>query len=112
MESKASAKHIRISAQKMRLVTELIKNLSIDHALAVLWGLKNRKKAAEIVEKTLKSAVANFSVREPNIDTDQLKIKEIIVSSGPFIKRIRPRAQGRAMRILKKTAHLSVTITN
>jgi large subunit ribosomal protein L22 len=112
MEAQASAKHVRISARKMQLVATLVKTLPIDRALTILWGMRNRKKAAEIIEKTIKSAVANFSVKEPNVDTDQLRIKEIRVGSGPVLKRIRPRAQGRAYRIMKKTAHVTVVITN
>ncbi|MFP4521095.1 MAG: 50S ribosomal protein L22 [Fibrobacterota bacterium] len=109
-QAMAKAKFVRGSIKKARLVASLIRGKSANEALAILFGLRNKKKMAEAFEKTLKSAIANYSNQVPNGDIDALEIKEVRVDGGPVMKRIRPRAQGRAMRILKRTSHISMVL--
>lgn len=112
MEAKAKSSYAMISPLKVRLIADEIRNQPIDYALSFLTAMKNRKKAVEFVEKTLKSAIANFSVSNPDADTENLFVKEISVDGGPVHKRIRPRAQGRAFRRLKRTSHITVVLSN
>lgn len=114
MESVGKGKYLRCSARKVRTVADLIRNNSVDSAMAMLFSLAKTKKSAKIVDQVLKAAVANYKENNPDaqVDTDKLKIKSIIVDGGPHIKRIKARAQGRAFRINKKTCHLTVAVTD
>jgi len=98
----------------MRAVADLIRNNSVESALALLFALKKTKKSAKMVDKVLQSAVANF--RENNADkhveTNVLKIKTVTVDAGPHMKRIRARAQGRAFRINKRLCHITIAVTD
>ena len=97
MEAKAILKYTRISPRKIGIVLDLIRNKPVDLAMGIL---KNTPKAAcEELEKLLKSAVANAE-NNLNLDKNSLYISECFVCPGPILKRIRPRAQGRAYRIL------------
>ena len=107
MEAKASAKQIRISPQKARLVADLIRGKDVESALNTLRFMP--KKAARIIEKVVESAVANASQSEA-IDVDTLFVKKIFIDGGPMLRRIRPRAQGRATRILKRSSHITVVL--
>jgi large subunit ribosomal protein L22 len=107
MEVRAQAKYIRISPQKARLVTTVLKGKGVEEALAVLQFIP--KKAARLVRKVVESAVANAGQR-PQIDVDTLYIKRIYVDGGPTMKRYRPRAMGRATRILKRFSHITVVL--
>ncbi|UCG13038.1 MAG: 50S ribosomal protein L22 [Deltaproteobacteria bacterium] len=107
MEVKAVTRYLRISPHKARLVTELVKGKSVEEALTILNFA--RKKGASLVTKTLRSAVANAE-QNPNIDVDTLYIKRIFVDEGPTMKRWRPRAMGRATRILKRSSHITVVL--
>lgn len=107
MESKASAKHIRISPRKVRLVAENVKGQPVEKAINSLTFTP--KKAAECLLKVLKSAVANAE-QNPNVDVDTLYVKKISVDEGPTAKRWRPRAQGRAYRINKRTSHITIVL--
>jgi large subunit ribosomal protein L22 len=107
MEAKASAKYIRISPQKARLVVDLIRGKKIDEARRVL--LFTRKYAAGIVGQLLASAVANAK-QNRNIDENILYVKEIFVDQGPSLKRWRARAQGRAASIKKRMSHITVIL--
>jgi large subunit ribosomal protein L22 len=107
MESKAVAKHIRMSPQKVRLVADLIRGKKVQEARNVL--LYTRKYAAGIVANVLKSAVAN-ATQNPNIDENILYVKEIFVDQGPSLKRWRARAQGRAAGIKKRSSHITVIL--
>ena len=109
MESKAKTT-IRQSAKKVRFVLDEIKDLNIDDALAKLSFMN--KKAANAIFKTISSAVSNFYQLEENIDKDSLYIKEAFVDQGPTMKRFRPAAMGRAVRILKRTSNLTIVISN
>jgi len=107
MEAKAIAKYVRISPQKARLVVDLIRGKKAEEADTTL-GFTD-KKAAGIIRKVLKSAMAN-AVQNPNIDENVLYVREIFVDQGPTLKRWRARAQGRATPIKKKTSHITVVL--
>ncbi|MCP3851559.1 MAG: 50S ribosomal protein L22 [Gammaproteobacteria bacterium] len=107
METKAVAKYIRISPQKARLVADVIRGKNVETAITTLRFMP--KKAAKIIRKVVESAVANADQNEA-IDVDTLYVKDILVDGGPMLKRFRPRAQGRATRILKRTSHITVVV--
>ena len=107
MEAKAIAKHVRISPRKVKVVADLVRGKHVDEALAILKFTP--KKGAEVLEKVVKSAVANA---ENNFDLDRenLFISEVYANQGPTLKRWRPRAQGRAFQIRKRTSHIGVVV--
>ncbi len=107
MEAKAVVRHVRISPQKARLVVDLIRGKKVEDADTKL-GFTD-KKAARIVRKVLKSAIAN-AAQNPNIDENILYVREIFVDQGPALKRWRARAQGRAASIRKRTSHITVIL--
>jgi large subunit ribosomal protein L22 len=107
MQAEAKLKYARISAQKARLVADQIRGLHVEKALNLLAF--STKKGAGIVKKVLESAIANAEHNE-GADIDELKVAAIQVNEGPIMKRIRPRAKGRANRIFKRTSHISVTV--
>jgi large subunit ribosomal protein L22 len=107
MEAKASAKYIRISPQKARLVVDLIRGKKIGEAQNTLRF--TRKYAALLVDKVLKSAIENAS-QNPNIDENILYVKEVFVDQGPSLKRWRARAQGRAASIKKRMSHITIIL--
>ncbi|CAI3791317.1 MULTISPECIES: 50S ribosomal protein L22 [Rheinheimera] len=109
MEALAKHKFARSSAQKARLVADQIRGLSVDKALNVLTY--SPKKAAELVKKVLLSAIANAEHNE-GADIDTLKVKTVFVDEGPSMKRIKPRAKGRADRIVKRTSHITVVVAD
>ena len=107
MEARAQATHVRISPRKVKIVLDLIRNKPVDLAMAIV---KNTSKSAcEPIEKLLKSAVANAE-NNFNMDKNDLYVAECFVCPGPMLKRIRPRAQGRAFRINKRTSHITLTL--
>jgi large subunit ribosomal protein L22 len=105
--SRAIARYIRISPQKAQLVAELIRDRYVGEALTILH-FSEKKKASLIVEKVLRSAIANAQQKAPNIDVDNLYISRIFINQGPQMKRIRPAPMGRAYRILKRTSHIHI----
>ena len=107
MEAKALARQIRISPQKARLVADLVRGKSVESALNTLRFMP--KKGARILRKVIESALANASQNEA-IDVDTLYVKTIFIDGGPMLKRIRPCAQGRASRILKRSSHITVVL--
>jgi len=107
MEARAVAKYIRISPQKARLVADVVRGKDVETAITTLRFMP--KKAARILRKVLQSAVANAEQTE-TIDVDTLYVKEIQINGGPMLKRFRPRAMGRAGRILKRTSHITVVV--
>ncbi len=107
MEARAEAKTVRISSRKVQLVIDLIRGKEVGEAFNIL--AHTPRAAAPMVEKLLKSAVANAE-HNYNMDTENLYIKEIFVGEGPTMKRIRPRAQGSATQILKRTSHTTVVV--
>ena len=109
MEVQAKLRYARISAQKARLVADMVRGHEVEKALQLLTF--TNKKAAGIVKKILESAIANAEHNE-GADIDELKIKTITVDEGPTYKRIQARAKGRANRILKRTSHITVTVAD
>jgi large subunit ribosomal protein L22 len=107
MEAKASAKYVRISPQKARLVVDLVRGKSVGEARSILKF--TRKNAAGMVDKVIKSAFANAK-QNPNIDENVLYVKKIFVDQGPSLKRWRARAQGRAAGIKKRMSHITVVL--
>ncbi len=107
MEAKAYLKHIRISPRKVKIVLDLIRGKDTDTAMAIL---KNTQKAAcPYLIKLLKSAVANAE-HNFGMNASNLYISECFVCPGPTLKRVRPRAQGRAFSILKRTSHITMAV--
>ena len=107
MEAKAKLKGTRISPQKARLIADLVRGKNAETAINTLRFMP--KKGARIIRKVLESAVANASQNEA-IDVDTLYVKTIFVDGGPMLRRIRPRAMGRASRILKRSSHITVVL--
>ncbi|MFC2637916.1 50S ribosomal protein L22 [Mitsuokella sp. oral taxon 131] len=107
MESKATAKYVRIAPRKVRIVMDLIRGKNIADAFAILKFTP--KAGAEVVEKVLRSAVANA---ENNFDmnVDNLYVKTAYTDQGPTLKRIHPRSRGQAFKILKRTSHVTVIV--
>jgi large subunit ribosomal protein L22 len=108
MEVKAVARYVRISPQKVRLMADAIKGKPVENALATIKFMPH--KAAGIVEKVLRSAVANAD-QLADVDIDNLVVGNLIVDGGPTLKRFRARARGRGSRILKRTSHVTVILT-
>lgn len=107
MESRASLKYARISARKVAIVIDLIRGKSVDEALAILKYTP--KAASPLVEKLLKSAIANAE-NNHNMKADKLYVAEIYANQGPTMKRIRAATQGRANRIRKRTSHIEIVL--
>jgi large subunit ribosomal protein L22 len=107
METKATLKHARVGAQKARLVVDLVRGKDVSEAVKALTFLN--KKTASMVKKLIESAVANADNKK-TMDLDRLYVKSIWVDQGPSLKRWRPRAQGRAYGIRKKTSHINVVL--
>ena len=107
MEARAYLRNARISPRKVQIVLDLIRNKPVDIALATLD--LTPKAASPIIAKLLKSAMAN-SENNNNMDKDSLYVAECFVTPGPIMKRIMPRAQGRAYRILKRTSHITIVL--
>lgn len=109
MEVSATLRGARSSAQKTRLVADQIRGKSVEQALDILNF--SGKKAASFVKKVLESAIANAEHNE-GADVDELKVSTIYVDEGMTMKRIKPRAKGRADRILKRTCHITVKVAD
>jgi large subunit ribosomal protein L22 len=107
MEAKAIAKNIRISARKVRLVADLVRGKDINEAYAILFN--TNKSSCLPIQKLIRSAEANAE-HNNNMDVEKLFVKEIYANEGPTLKRIRPRAQGRASKINKRTSHITVVL--
>ena len=109
MEVAAKLKGARISAQKARLVADQVRGKGVEDALDMLTY--SNKKAAHVIKKVLDSAIANAENNE-GADVDELKVSSIYVDEGMTMKRLRPRAKGRADRILKRTCHITVKVAD
>lgn len=109
MEVIAKHRYARISAQKVRLIADQIRGLPVDAALnALTFGVT---KSSDLMKKVLESAIANAEHNE-GADIDELRVSKVYVDEGPTMKRIRPRAKGRANRILKRTSHITVCVSD
>ena len=109
MQVSATAKRLRLSPQKARLVVDQVRGKQVAEALDILSF--STRKGADIVRKVVESAIANAENNEA-ADVDELVISEIFVNEGFTMKRIRPRAKGRADRIFKRTCHVTVTVSD
>ena len=107
MEAKACAKHIRISPRKARQVVDLIRGKSVQEAYSILQFTPH--KGSAIVTKVLKSAVANAE-NNNDMSKENLYVAECYADQGPIMKRVQPRAQGRAYRIEKRMSHITVAL--
>ncbi len=107
MEAQAKLRNARISPRKVQIVLDLIRNKPVDVALATLR--LTPKAASPILEKLLNSAIANAE-NNHSMDRESLYVAECYVTPGPTMKRIMPRAQGRAYRILKRTSHITIVL--
>jgi large subunit ribosomal protein L22 len=108
MEVRAVAKYVRISPQKVQKLIDAVKGKPVEEGLNLIKFMP--QKAAAIVEKTIRSAVANAD-QFPDLDVDSLVIQNITADQGPTLKRFRARARGRGTRILKRTSHITVILT-
>ena len=112
MESSAKLKFARVSAQKARLVANLVRGKDVSEAIELLSF--TNKKSAPIIRKLVESATANAERKGEasgtEVDVDDLYVETITVDSGPSLRRFRPRARGRATKILKKTSHITVVL--
>ena len=109
MRVTATAKYVRISPRKVRLVADVIVGRPVEEAAAILRFMPNA--AARDVAKVLRSATANAE-NNFNLTADDLRVVSAVANEGPTLKRIRPRAQGRAFLILKRTSHISVSVAD
>ena len=107
METRASTRFVRLTAQKARLVVDLIRGEPVERAMAILEYTP--KRGAKTVLKTLRSAVANAESTQ-NVDVDTLYVKRAFVDEGPTAKRYLPRAHGRATKVFKRTSHITVVV--
>lgn len=110
MEASARARFVRVPPTKARQVADLIRGKTVNQALSILMTVP--KNASREIEKALDSAVANAVHRAEGakLDIDTLKVSEIMIDNGPIVKRIRPRARGRANRMRQRLCHISVTV--
>jgi large subunit ribosomal protein L22 len=109
MQTQAVHRFARLSPLKGRLVADLVRGQKVDQALNTLKF--SRQRAAGLIRKVLESAIANAENND-GADIDELRISEIFIDEGPVMKRIRPRAKGRADRILKRTSHITVRVSD
>ncbi len=106
-EARAVLRYARISPRKVKIVNDLIRNKPVNEAMGILYNTP--KAASELLIKLLGSAVANAE-NNFGMSGDKLYISEIYANEGPTLKRIRPRAQGRAFRIMKRTSHITIVV--
>jgi large subunit ribosomal protein L22 len=110
MEATATLRFLKASPQKVRLVADLIRGKKVDEALSILRFTK--KSSAKDLEKLLRSAIANAENSEAGVDADDLVVSKIYVNEGPREKRIQPAPMGRAYRIQKRQAHVTVHVSD
>jgi large subunit ribosomal protein L22 len=114
MESTATLRYVRVSARKARLVADLVRGKDVAEAIEMLTFVE--RKTAPVMRKLVESAVANAEQAaqrdQVDLDIDTLYIKTVLVDQGPALRRYRPRAQGRAGKILKKTAHITIQLAS
>ena len=108
MATSATLKFTRSAPQKLRLVADQIRGLPVERAINLLTF--SNKKGASVVKKVLDSAIANAEEND-GADIDELRVSAVEINQGPIMKRLRPRARGRADRILKRTSHVTVTVS-
>jgi len=109
MQARAEARYVRTSPQKVRLVVDMIRGQRAGAAINILRSVN--KRIAPMVEKVLRSAIANAENRSSDVDVDRLFVSEAYVNEGPRMKRIRPAPMGRAYRYQRRMAHIVVTVS-
>jgi len=107
LEARAELKYARISSRKVKIVADLLRGKNVDEALAIVKFTP--KASSEIIERLLKSAIANAE-NNHNMDHSKLYVAEIYANQGPTLKRIRPAAKGSAVRIRKRTSHITIVL--
>ena len=107
--ARAEARYIRMSAQKARLVVDLIRGQQAGKAITILRS--TNKRIAPMVEKVLRSAIANAENKNNDVDVDRLFVSEAYVNEGPRMKRIRPAPMGRAYRYQRRISHIVVAVS-
>ena len=115
MEAIAKGKYLRSSSLRLRQVADMVRGKPVESALGILYGLSLKKKSSVMLEKVLKSAVANYQVKADAAGAGKAKnlvVKTVTVDAGPLMKRIRAHAQGRAFRIEKKLSHLTIVVSD
>jgi large subunit ribosomal protein L22 len=110
MKASARLRYMKGSAQKVRLVADLVRGRKVNDAVAILRHTK--KAAARDLLKTLRSAVANAEQKEARLDVDQLVVRKITVDKGPQEKRVRPAPMGRAFRVLHRKSHVTIELSD
>ena len=110
MEATATLRYLKASPQKVRLVADLVRGKKVEEAIQILRFTK--KTSAKDLEKLLRSAVANAENKEANVDVDDLVVSKIYVNEGPREKRVQPAPMGRAYRIQKRKAHITVHVSD
>ena len=108
MIAKATARYIRMSPQKVRLVVDLIRGKNVNDALMTLQF--TNKRATEPIEKVVRSAVANATEQSETVDVDNLFIEKAYINEGPRLKRIRPAPMGRAFRYQRRMSHITIEL--
>ncbi|MCU0244713.1 MAG: 50S ribosomal protein L22 [Acidobacteria bacterium] len=108
--SHAVARYVRMSPQKGRLVADLVRDRYVGEALTIL-RFNERKKISAVLEKVLRSAIANAQQASPDVDVDTLVVSRIQINGGPVAKRIRPAPMGRAYRVQKRTSHVHIYLS-
>jgi large subunit ribosomal protein L22 len=109
MVSRATSRFIRMSPQKARLVVDLIRGKNVNEALMTL-KFTNKPKSTREIEKVVKSAVANATQKNENVDVDNLFVEACFINEGPRLKRIRPAPMGRAYRYQRRTSHITIQL--
>ncbi|MEQ1438464.1 50S ribosomal protein L22 [Fontimonas sp. SYSU GA230001] len=109
MQTQAILKFVRLSPKKARPVADLVRGKKVDEALNILKF--STRKPAKVIRKVLESAIANAE-NNHGADVDELKVAEIFIDQGPVLKRIMPRAKGRADRIVKPTSHITIRVSD
>jgi large subunit ribosomal protein L22 len=110
MKATATLRYMKGSAQKVRLVADLVRGKKVNDAVSILRH--TRKVAARDLLKTLKSAVANAEQKEAHLDVDELVVRRITVDKGPQERRVRPAPMGRAYRVLHRKSHVTIEVSN
>src|SRR5258706_11569172 len=110
MEATATLRYLKAAPQKVRLVADLVRGKKVDEALSILRF--TRKSCAKDLEKLLRSAIANAENKEETVDVDDLVVSKIYVNEGPREKRVQPAPMGRAYRIQKRKAHITVHVSD
>jgi large subunit ribosomal protein L22 len=106
--AKAEARYVHVSPQKARLVVDMIRGQQAGHAINILSA--TNKRIAPVIEKVLRSAIANAENKSEDVDVDKLFVSEAYVNEGPRVKRIRPAPMGRAFRYQRRTAHIVLKV--